>query len=791
MFYKIMVTVFTQARLKWDRIKKRGGNSMTSLRNLAGGHRRILSFALILLLLAGLVPGLASGADAASPADLVQAAGATGDGAGTGDGTGAGGNDGAGADGNDGTGAGEDGVFGAAGGFMPETLTLTPGRDVSEVGLTWYSDESDGDGAVSFDGDIIAATSGPATNGKIWHKATAYGLAPNTSYTYSVSNDGEAYSIDFSYKTPGAGEFTFVAVGDPQLTTGLQDSTSNLFSSDKTTRQGWADTVEAIRQKLGDSLDFITGVGDQVDLTNVATAQNVATSEQEYSNFFAPEFLRNIPIAPAVGNHDRHYGFTYHYNLPNEQAFAPLQSAEYGNATNSQYADVEAKGNYFYTYNNALFVALNDSTYPTSATAAGAVIDRFDQTLAAAVAANPNYDWLFVQHHKSTASVADHIADRDIQYYVEAGFEKLMDKYGVDFVLAGHDHVYARSYPMIGGQRGDDQGGSDIVNPNGVIYVTFTTASGLKYYELFNAAGNLYVKDNADYPYLVNGLQGSAEYMKGTLPLSNAKYLQAKKPAFTSVTVSGDQVTFETYNIDDLNTPYDAFTVTKQEGGVVGDAAKAGVRVAAVSSVDAPIEFTVSISNAEKTMAAAIEFEVDGNALYGTGVEGLGGFSPLQPVAWTPLGGGMYKGAVTLTYKPGSGESLDTPALVDIARFTYNALGLGTAAMTLTSVKLSAIVDKAPVYLPVEIDPASAVTDIKEIIVYSVYDLNKDRVVDQLDLTILLAYCQYISSDAAWSSLALVVDRNGGDVTPSMCDFNGDGRIDMLDLVELYVNYTK
>jgi len=37
------------------------------------------------------------------------------------------------------------------------------------------------------------------------------------------------------------------------------------------------------------------------------------------------------------------------------------------------------------------------------------------------------------------------------EYYVEAGFEKLMDTYGVDVVLAGHDHVYARSYLMLNG----------------------------------------------------------------------------------------------------------------------------------------------------------------------------------------------------------------------------------------------------------------------------------------------------------------------------------------------------
>ncbi len=451
----------------------------------------------------------------------------------------------------------------------PETLTLTPGKNTGEINVTWYSDDTGGNGKVKFGDKTVDAISGAATTGtnngsKKWHKATITGLTPNKVYTYSVSNDGTDFSNEYTYKTPGTGEFTFAAVGDPQLTAGLQDSTSNLFSSDKTTRNGWADTVKAINDKLGNKLNFIAGVGDQVDLTNVPDAASVDKSETEYNNFFAPNLLRSIPFAPAVGNHDRHYGFTYHYNLPNEQNFDKLQGADYGNASNNQYADVEAKGNYYYTYNNALFVVLNDSAYPTSKAAAGEIIKRFEATLKAAVTSNSNYNWLFVQHHKSTASVADHVADRDIQYYVEAGFEKLMDKYAADFVLAGHDHVYARSYPMKDGKRGDNQNGSAVKNPNGTIYLTFTTGSGLKYYELFNAAGNLYVKDNADYPYLANGLKGSVEYMKGILPLSTAKQLQAKKPAFTSINVKANSVTFETYNIDDLNNSIDTFTVTKQ-----------------------------------------------------------------------------------------------------------------------------------------------------------------------------------------------------------------------------------
>ncbi|MDR2257649.1 MAG: hypothetical protein LBE14_00715, partial [Treponema sp.] len=152
------------------------------------------------------------------------------------------------------------------------------------------------------------------------------------------------------------------------------------------------------------------------------------------------------------------------------------------------------------------------------------------------------------------------VADRDIQYYVEAGFEKLMDKYHVDFVLAGHDHVYARSFAMRDGKPVNTTK-DRISSPGGAIYLTATTASGLKYYNIFDAKG-IYVKDNAVYPYLVKDLAGSAAYLEGNLPLSTNVGLQNKKPEYTVFEVAGKTVTVNTYDID-TGVSIDAFSVTK------------------------------------------------------------------------------------------------------------------------------------------------------------------------------------------------------------------------------------
>jgi hypothetical protein len=474
--------------------------------------------------------------------------------------------------------------------FAPETLGLSPGVTTAEINLCWYANSGSGSSLVRFideSGKMIQAegTVISASESKSAHKVTVKGLKPDTFYRYSVSNDGKNWSYEYNYKTPKETGFRFASIGDPQLTRGAQDSTSNLFSADKTTALGWKNTMAKV---VAANVDFVAGVGDQVDLT-------AKGDEVEYGHFFAPPELRSIPWAPAVGNHDRHYLFNYHYNIPNEQKFEKLQGAEYGNAANDEYADIEAAGNYWYRYNNALFVVLNTSLYPASTAAAAPIIKRFDDTLTAAKAASPGYKWFFVQHHKSTASVADHLADLDIQYYVEAGFEELMTTHKVDFVLSGHDHVYARSFPLQGRKGGTpsvpdtSQGGTLINKPNGTIYIAVTTGSGLKYYDLFNSSGNLYVKNNENYPYLVNGQKGSAAYAgtnimnynttnnvpaaaitdsaswtkaTGILPLSNAVREQAKKSQYTIVEVTGNSVTFNTYNIDS-DRSIDTFTVTK------------------------------------------------------------------------------------------------------------------------------------------------------------------------------------------------------------------------------------
>jgi hypothetical protein len=402
-------------------------------------------------------------------------------------------------------------------------------------------------------------------SGATTHKAVVTGLEPGYSYQYAVSSNGTDWSTIYNFKVPAAsGAFKFAVITDPQLNANV-DSISRYTPSPGTTTQGWKETMDKVTAA---GVSFIAGCGDQVD-TN--------SSETQYTSFFAPEGIRSLPFAPVIGNHDPNAIFFYHFNIPNEQGTA--------NST-------DAGANYYYRYNNILFVVLNTSAYPGSTAAAVPYITRFRTTIQNAKTAHTGkYDWIIVQHHKSTASVASHCADTDIQYFVEAGFETLMSTEKVDFVLAGHDHVYARSYPLKGMDGGkvsvpDTTNKTNTFNnPGNPIYLTFNTASGLKYYLVSADKTTTFsgsVVSNAKYPYTgtdANGTPtsaGSTNYIAGNLPVSNLAYSQALIPSYTIVEVDGRSITFKTYPIAtrsggsgtsaysfNANDPYDWVTVTK------------------------------------------------------------------------------------------------------------------------------------------------------------------------------------------------------------------------------------
>ncbi|MCL1983711.1 MAG: C69 family dipeptidase [Clostridiales bacterium] len=207
----------------------------------------------------------------------------------------------------------------------------------------------------------------------------------------------------------------------------------------------------------------------------------------------------------------------------------------------------------------------------------------------------------------------------------------------------------------------------------------------------------------------------------------------------------------------------------------------------AVSYISGDVCYTVSVSNAKDVLAVELEFVIDGAMLSGKSLAGLNGFAPMNGILWTYAGDGLWKGAVTLALPSETTTGLTSEAPVDIAEFAYLPKTYGNAAMAITSAKVVGLYGDTTKYLIPVIANDTATT----IIARSKYDLNRDGVVDALDLGIMLLYCGFNADSADWGALVKVNDIWGNGVTANMCDVNSDGIIDMLDLLDLFIHYTK
>lgn len=518
-------------------------------------------------------------------------------------------------------------------------LTLQPGETAASVNMNWYAPAGTTQALVKFSseaGEITAEASinaltaptelntGKYTDtGLVVCKASVDGLTPETAYTYQISYDGgESWSPEYTYKTAGTESFRFGFTSDPQIKEDQSHDDQGWNSADGTNQTGWAAMMEKLAEE---GVNLVVSAGDQVE------DQSWGKSG-EYEAFFAPEEMASIAYAPAVGNHDRHYMFADHFNLPNEMSVSGVDengvleqvkttfrgqnngtSQSHGNyiqATADEIANrsssngvtpnaegqydfterrvMETKGNYYYLYDNVLFVTLNTGAYPggndeenagnASAPSASkdnseaeAMVENFRTTMNAAVSGYAGqYDWLIVTHHKSTQTVAKHAADSDIENYVDAGFEQVMDEFDVDFVLGGHDHVYSRSYVLKDGERNAER--LDTFNdPDGTIYLTGNCCSDMQYYTPF---ASLDKTNNADYPRLANGETGSAAYMEKNLPYGNQEWNQEYSPSYAVFDVNGNKISVNVYNLagdsaDPDSELIDSFSVTKNaDGGV-------------------------------------------------------------------------------------------------------------------------------------------------------------------------------------------------------------------------------
>lgn len=323
-------------------------------------------------------------------------------------------------------------------GPYPDRVILTWSEDpATTISVTWRTDTTVSQGvaqiADAVDGPDVAqhARTVEATTERYQtnagaahsHSVTFRGLQPGGRYLYRVG-DGKRWSEWNQFRTAGrAGEaLTFLYLAD------AQNEISSLWS--RVIRQAFVAAPEA---------GFIVYAGDLID--------NNDRDEQWGEWHAAAGFIhRMIPVLAAPGNHEYDRQRRITPNWRPQFAFPPNGPA--GLEETCYWLDIQG----------LRLVVLNS------------VEKRKEQAewLEGVLRRNPARWTVVVFHHPiySSARGRDNKELREL-------WQPLFDKHGVDLVLQGHDHTYARTGPRRFGDASSGNGGP--------VYVS--SVSGAKMYQ--------------------------------------------------------------------------------------------------------------------------------------------------------------------------------------------------------------------------------------------------------------------------------------------------------------------
>ncbi|EGG38209.1 S-layer homology domain-containing protein [Paenibacillus sp. HGF5] len=407
------------------------------------------------------------------------------------------------------------------------------GDATSSKGFTWYTSqqvtgsdlqvvEKSADAPDFTNGLSFQGRSAPSTNSaaELVHKAEATKLKSNTSYYFRVGDASlNVWSDIGSFQTaPESGAFTFIDLADTQA----KEEDEAVLSSE-TLAKALATVPEA---------QFVVHNGDLVD-------KGVKEEQWDWLLGHSQESLLHTTLAPSAGNHeDENYAFIEHFNVQQ-----PEHSA------------TETGAYYSYDYSNAHFVVLNSNED-------SAEFDNFSpeqvEWLKKDVqkAKKAGAEWVIVNIHKGPYTTSNHATDFDIMGAngVRTKIAPLMAELGIDFVLQGHDHIYARTKPiksdgsasepakiteMLNGQKLEYS-----VNPDGTIYLIPATAGPKVYYKnpspsLGEAYYNLFELAEENH---------AAKY--GPDPSDSRRPKRSQVQNFVGITIDGGKLTAVTYEID-------------------------------------------------------------------------------------------------------------------------------------------------------------------------------------------------------------------------------------------------
>ena len=320
--------------------------------------------------------------------------------------------------------------------------TLCVGADETELNICWHADKDTAtpkvrmaDNKAMADATVFEGETTPAENEEqLVCRVTMTGIEENSTYYYQWYTDS-GWSKAEKYESKGFDSYKMLVVGDIQI--GGQ-STDN---PEEQSRIGyvWQSLLDEALTKNPD-ISFLLSPGD-----NTSTGK----AADEWQTLLMPGYTRSLPLALAIGNHDKK-GMTYEYytHMPNEFF-----------------------GEYFEGLDRDCWFRYGDVLYLIFDATSGSAADH--KAMAdEAIAANPDAKWRVGVMHQGLYAPGVAMLEPETALLLNAVFQPIFEMYDLDIVFTGHTHMQGRSnFISDGAVVGFAESGKTYKDPNGIIYV--------------------------------------------------------------------------------------------------------------------------------------------------------------------------------------------------------------------------------------------------------------------------------------------------------------------------------
>ncbi|MGZ8891187.1 MAG: metallophosphoesterase [Nitrososphaeraceae archaeon] len=212
----------------------------------------------------------------------------------------------------------------------------------------------------------------------------------------------------------------------------------------------------------------------------------------------------------AIGNHDAEFSKIYKQIIKNHNLKNPY---------------------YSHDFKNIHFISLS-TEHPYEE---GSKQYKFIKSDLEKSSTNSSIDWIIVHQHKPLYSTN---ADIEESERIKDTFLPLFEKYGVDFVISGHNQYYERTHPMsynkvvgvetkdqesMSERTEDDDSKSIYENTNGIIYLTVGTAGDEL--QQIKEKEDYYTIQKEKYGFLNLKLENNGKTIVGEFHTNNNKIL--------------------------------------------------------------------------------------------------------------------------------------------------------------------------------------------------------------------------------------------------------------------------